>query len=104
LRSRLDREGLADDQRVALLGILAHDALVVRVGHVLGEDVLDLAAPLGGLERLVDARHPLLLDRDGVDGRHLELLLSQAACLNRPTATAAIARAVLAPGRSCSRV
>jgi hypothetical protein len=58
-------------------GVLAHHALVVGVGDVLAEHVLDLAARLGGLQRLVDAADPLLLDRHGVDGGDLELGLGQ---------------------------
>ena len=70
----LDAEGLADDQVVALLGIFAHDALIVGVGDILGIDIVDVAALLGGVERLVDAADPLLLDRDGVDGGDLDRL------------------------------
>jgi hypothetical protein len=74
-RRLLDRERLADDEGVALLRVFAQHALVVRVGHLLGEHVLDLAAVLGGVERLVDAAHPLLLDRYGVNRRDLDLVL-----------------------------
>jgi hypothetical protein len=59
------------------LGVLAHHALVVGVGDVLAEHVLDLAARHGGLQRLVDAADPLLLDRHGVDRGDLELGLGE---------------------------
>jgi hypothetical protein len=76
-RRRLDGERLADDELVATGRVLAHDALVVGVGDVLGRLVVDLAARLGGLQRLVDAAHPLLLERHRVDGGDLELRLGQ---------------------------
>ena len=72
-RGPLDAEHLAHDELVAGLGILAHHPLVVGVGDVLGPVVGDLAARLGGLERLVDPADPLLLDRHGVDRGDLEL-------------------------------
>ena len=40
-------------------------------------DDVDLAARDGGVERLVDARDPLLLDGDRVDGGDLHLLLGE---------------------------
>ena len=70
-------ERLADDEGVALLRVLAHHALVIGVADVLGELVLDLTAGDSGVQRLVDARHPLLLDRHRVDGRDLHLLLRE---------------------------
>ena len=78
-RGVLDAEDLADDQLVAGLAIFAHDALIVGVGDVFGEDIFDVAAVLGGVGGLVDAAHPLLLDRHRVDGRDLQLLLREEA-------------------------
>ncbi|MNI59698.1 hypothetical protein D3C73_1148740 [compost metagenome] len=67
------REGLAHHQLVALLGVLAHDALVVGVGDVFRERVVDLATVARSRQRLVDARHPLLFDRHRIDGGNLGL-------------------------------
>ena len=39
--------------------------------------ILDLTASLGRTKRLMDATDPLLLDRNGIDGRYLRLGLSE---------------------------
>jgi hypothetical protein len=83
-RRAFDAEDFTDDQIVALLGIFAHHALIVGVGDVLGIDVLDLAAILGGVQRLVDPADPLLLDRHGVDGRDLDLAFDRLDLGNGP--------------------
>ena len=71
-RGALDAEDLADHEVGALLGVLAHDALIVVVGDVLGPFVGDVAAVLGGIERLVHARDPLLLHRHRIDRGDLD--------------------------------
>ncbi|MNT10405.1 hypothetical protein D3C72_1452350 [compost metagenome] len=76
-RRRFHPEHLAQDQLVAARGVLAHHALVVGIAHVLGRLVFDLPTCLGRLQRLVDAAHPLLLERHRVHGSHLELGLRE---------------------------
>ena len=77
-RRILDREGFADDELVARLAIFAHHPLIVGIGDLLGECIFDVAALLGGERRLVDAAHPLLLDRHRIDGGGLDHIRGQA--------------------------
>ncbi|MCY1243938.1 hypothetical protein D9M72_569810 [compost metagenome] len=62
---------------MAGLAIFAHDALVIVVRGVFRIDIVDIAAFLGGIGRLVDTADPLLLDRNGIDGRHLYRVRSE---------------------------
>jgi hypothetical protein len=77
----------------ALFGILAHDARVVGVGHVLGEGVFDLARGLRGLGGDVDAADPLLFHGHRVDARDLERRLRRGAARQDELAQAQSARA-----------
>ena len=70
-------KGLAHDELAAAGGVFAHHALVVGIAHVLAGLVFDLATRLRGLERLVQAAGPLLLEGHGVDTGDLEFGLGQ---------------------------
>ena len=76
-RFLLDAEDLADDQIGPALGIFAHHPRIVGVGGVFRVGVLDLPRRLGGLGGDVDAAHPLLFDRYGVDPGDLDRVLGE---------------------------
>jgi hypothetical protein len=72
-RRRLDPEHFAQDQLIAGSRIFPHDTFVIGIGNVLRRRVFDLASGFSSLERLVNPPHPLLLERHGVNRRHLQL-------------------------------
>ena len=68
----LDSKGLADDEVAAFGRELAHHPLIIGVRGVLRPFIGDLAAIFGGVQRFMNAGHPLLLNRHGVDRRDLD--------------------------------
>ena len=76
-RSCFHAEHVPDDELVAARCVFAHHAFEVGVGDVLRRLVFDLATCLGGLQRLVQAADPLLLEGRGVDPRDLEFGLRE---------------------------